>query len=198
MHNNKVFADPKTIADGFNNYFVNTGPTLASKIPDNNVSHGQFLSDNIKTSLFLKPTNEIEIKQVISCLKEEAPGRDGLSSKNVKCIKDFISCPLTNIVKLSFEPGVFPNELELQFGFRNNHSTFMALVVLIEDLVNALDSGICAVGIFLDFQKAFDTADHCILLDKLYCYAIRGTAHEWFVSYLSSCQQSVMYTPVQK
>ena len=82
---------------------------------------------------------------------------------------------------------------KLQFGFRNNHSTFMALVVLIENLVNALDNGKCAVGIFLDFQKAFDTVDHGILLDKLYCYVIRGTAHEWSVSYLSSRQQSVMY-----
>ena len=69
----------------------------------------------------------------------------------------------------------------------------MALVVLIENLVNAFDNGKCAVGIFLDFQKAFDTVDHGILLDKLYCYGIRGTADEWFVSYLSSRQQSVMY-----
>ena len=82
---------------------------------------------------------------------------------------------------------------KLQFGFRNNHSTFMVLVVLIENLVNALDNEICAVGIFLDFQKAFDTVDHGILLDKLYCYGIQGTAHDWFVSYLSSRQQSVMY-----
>ena len=82
---------------------------------------------------------------------------------------------------------------KLQFGFRNNHSTFMALIILIENLVNALDSGKCAVGIFLDFQKAFDTVDHCILLDKLYCYGIRGIAYEWFVSYLSSRQQSVVY-----
>ena len=81
---------------------------------------------------------------------------------------------------------------KLQFGFRNNHSKFMALVVFIENLVDALDNGKCAVGIFLDFQKTFDTVDHGILLDKLYCYGIRGTAHEWFVSYMSSCQQSVM------
>ena len=82
---------------------------------------------------------------------------------------------------------------KLQFEFRNNHSTFMALVILVENLVNALDNGNCAVGIFLDFEKAFDTVDHCILLDKLYCYGIRGIAHKWFISYLSSRQQSVMY-----
>ena len=69
----------------------------------------------------------------------------------------------------------------------------MALVVLIENLANALENGKCAVGIFVDFQKAFDTVHHGILLDKLYYYGIQGTAHEWFVSYLSSRQQSVMH-----
>ena len=231
--------------DNINNYFANIGPTLASKIPENNLSHRQFLPDSIEPSLFLKPTNEFEIKNVISCLKEGAPGRDGISSRNIKLIKESISVPLTNLVNLSFEQGVFPSELKLaiitplykakdpmffnnyrlisllsvfskiierlmysrllnfinkhkifnklQFGFRNNHSTFMALVILVENLVNALDNGKCAVGIFLDFQKAFDTVDHGILLDKLYCYGIRGIAHEWFISYLSSRQQSVMY-----
>ena len=51
-----------------------------------------------------------------------------------------------------------------QFGFRNNHSAFMALIILVENLVDALDNGNCAVGIFLDFQKAFDTVDHGIYL----------------------------------
>ena len=69
----------------------------------------------------------------------------------------------------------------------------MALVILMEYPVNALDNGKCAVGIFLDFKKAFDTVDYDIWLDRLYCYGIRGIAHEWFISYLSSRQQSVMY-----
>ena len=54
-----------------------------------------------------------------------------------------------------------------QFGFRNNHSTFMALIILVENLVDVLDNENCAVGIFLGLQKAFDTVDHGILLDKL-------------------------------
>ena len=40
----------------------------------------------------------------------------------------------------------------------------MALIILIEDLVNALDNEKCAVGIFMDFQKEFDTVDHSIYL----------------------------------
>ena len=67
---------------------------------------------------------------------------------------------------------------KFQFGFRNKHSTFMALIILLENLVKALDDGNCAVGIFLDFQKAFDTVDHCTLLDKLHIYGIRGVAYD--------------------
>ena len=82
---------------------------------------------------------------------------------------------------------------KFQFGFRNNHSTFMALIVLMENLITALDNGNCAIGLFLDFQKAFDTVDHHILLDKLHCYGVRATAHDWFTSYLSNRLQLVNY-----
>ena len=73
-----------------------------------------------------------------------------------------------------------------QFGFRKNHSTYMALLIMLENMRNALDNGECAIGIFLDFKKAFDTVNHDILLKKLYTYGIRGIALEWLKSYLSN------------
>ena len=44
---------------------------------------------------------------------------------------------------------------------------------------------------FIDFAKAFDTVNHEILLSKLYHYGIRGTANDWFRSYLSNRKKSV-------
>ena len=40
-----------------------------------------------------------------------------------------------------------------QFGFGNKHSTYMALLIMLENIRNALDNGECAVGIFLDIKK---------------------------------------------
>ena len=47
------------------------------------------------------------------------------------------------------------------------------------------------MSVFLDFEKAFDTVDHGILLRKLHCYGFRGTANSWFESYLENRFQYV-------
>ena len=80
---------------------------------------------------------------------------------------------------------------ELQFGFRTKHSTNHALISLTEMVRNALDNSNFACGIFVDFQKAFDTVDHGILIQKLEHYGIRGLANNWFKSYLSNRKQYV-------
>ena len=55
----------------------------------------------------------------------------------------------------------------LQFGFRQKHSTTHALIHLTEKIREQLDSGKYGCRIFVDFQKSFDTVDHTILTQKL-------------------------------
>ena len=80
---------------------------------------------------------------------------------------------------------------DLQFGFRKNYSTNLALLSLTESINQQVDNGKYGCGIFIDFQKAFDTVDHNILLSKLCHYGIRGKANDWFKSYLSDRKQFV-------
>ena len=76
-----------------------------------------------------------------------------------------------------------------QFGFRSKHSTTHALIDLTENIRKALDDKEFACGVFLDFQKAFDTVNHEILLKKLEHYGVRGHALKWFTSYLKGRKQ---------
>ena len=79
----------------------------------------------------------------------------------------------------------------LQFGFRKMHSTNHALVSIIEHVKKIVDNGNFACGLFLDFQKAFDTVNIDILLEKLTNYGIRGPAVDWLRSYLKGRSQYV-------
>ena len=79
----------------------------------------------------------------------------------------------------------------LQFGFRKKHSTNHALISITEQIREALDNRKSAVGIFVDFQKAFDTVNHDILLKKLDNYGIRGNTLNWFKTYLIGRKQFV-------
>ena len=63
---------------------------------------------------------------------------------------------------------------DLQFGFRQQYSTYHALIDITENLRKALDDGNIGCGDFVDLQKAFDTVDHQILLAKLNHYRIHG------------------------
>ena len=52
---------------------------------------------------------------------------------------------------------------ENQYGFRKKRSTNLATMELITKISKAIDDKECAIGVFLDLSKVFDTVNHNIL-----------------------------------
>ena len=80
-----------------------------------------------------------------------------------------------------------------QFGFREKHSTSLAITHLVNNITSAIDRKEITVGVFLDHAKVFDTIDHDIFLAKLDHYGIRGQAQQWISSYFYCRKQYVQY-----
>ena len=55
---------------------------------------------------------------------------------------------------------------------------------LVGELVKNIQDKKYMVTLFLDLSKAFDTLEHNVIFNKMEKYGIRGTALNWFKSYL--------------
>lgn len=78
-----------------------------------------------------------------------------------------------------------------QYGFRKNCTTELALLHIVNNVMNNMEVKNITIGLFLDLSKAFDSINHDILLKKLNHIGIRGTMYDWFVSYLKGRRQFV-------
>ena len=56
---------------------------------------------------------------------------------------------------------------KFQSGFRKNHSANICLSYLTDKTTNGFNSGLLTGMTLTDLQKAFDTIDHYILLQRL-------------------------------
>ena len=113
-HDNKDFNNKKDISNGFNDFFVNVGPNLARKIdvPDN-IDVRDYLKDRQVNSLFLKPTTEEEILDIIKKSEDKnSTDSDDLSMLTLKKVFISICTPFTHICNMSLLNGVFPNNMK--------------------------------------------------------------------------------------
>ena len=78
-----------------------------------------------------------------------------------------------------------------QYGFREDHSTELAALELVDRIHLDLDKRKYHIAIYMDQSKAFDTLDHYILLNKLKYYGVKNTELSWFQSYLTERSQYV-------
>ena len=80
---------------------------------------------------------------------------------------------------------------KFQSGFRKFHSTDSCLSYLQDKVSKGFDSGLLTGMISIDLQKAFDTIDHKILIEKMKCMGFSNGVTKWFECYLSKRMFSV-------
>ena len=107
----------------------------------------------------------------------------------------FIEKPICSVNGLLFIMVQIIAWSRREFGFRKHYASYMASILMMDEITKALNNNDCVIGVFLDFSKAFDTVDHDILLDKLCHYGIRGNALS-FKSYWTDRKQFVTYNGV--
>ena len=111
--NDEFLTNVKDIGGAFNNYFVNVGPDLASKIKNNKNSHKSYLSKyNIELKNSVLEMKELEIA-FKTLKKNKTPGYDDISSNVIIDIFPSIKNVIFDIFKKSVTQGIFPEKLKI-------------------------------------------------------------------------------------
>ena len=106
-------------------------------------------------------------------------------------ILNTVSKVLEKPIYIELENHLIQNNLlyDHESGFRQSFSTDSCLIHLLDSIKCQSSRGLYTGMVMLDLQKAFDTVNHCILLDKLKAMGLESV--EWFQSYLSERTQVV-------
>ena len=111
----KIVSDDQDIAEAFNNFFTNIGPTLSNaiEVPPNK-SYKDFLKDKIYATFHFETVTIDEVKKIISKLKPKgSSGQDGISSALLKEINLTTANIITLIINQSISTGIFPDKLKV-------------------------------------------------------------------------------------
>ena len=73
-----------------------------------------------------------------------------------------------------------------QSGFRKHYSTDTCLSYLTDKARNGFEKGSLTGMILIEIQKAFDTIDHKILIEKTNCLGFHESTIRWYKSYLTN------------
>ena len=149
---------------------------------------------NLSMESGILPT-DLKVASVKSLLKKQSLSPDEFKNFGPTSNLSFLSKVVEKYVANQLIDCLDANNLNVicQSAYRKLHSTETALIRVHNDIaIAALDQKGSVILLLLDLPAAFDTVNHCILLSRLsHRVGIRGTALEWFRSYLSNRTQFV-------
>ncbi len=130
-----------------------------------------------------KVPTDMKIAKVVPIYKKGSPEEFG-NYRPVSVLPTF-SKNLKRIVHNRCYSFLVKNNIlyQRQYGFRNQHTTYMAVLDFVKNISDAIDNDKLTLGIFMDLSKAFDTIHHDILLDTLPLWI------PWNITYLVTFQK---------
>ena len=110
----KIVDDPVSIANNFNNFFANVGPTTEQSVPKvPHISPSFYLKNRVQFDFLITHISEQDILDIISALPIKSTGPASIPIKLLKLVADLIVVPLCRIINLSFSTGIFPDILKI-------------------------------------------------------------------------------------
>ena len=104
-----ILTSPQEIANNFNQYFSEVGPSLAAKIPSSNRKFTDFLGTPNKEGFKFTEMSEFRILNFIKNMKPKSSfGEDCISNNVLKLIVVTVIQPLKHLINLSLKTGFFP------------------------------------------------------------------------------------------
>ena len=169
----ETISDPKVIADTFNNYFSTIAQKLQSKIFHHSHDYKKYLKNKNENSFFITPTDKNEIINILNTFNiNKSTGPHSIPNSILFLIKYIIAEPLATMIHLSFETGIFIDDLKVAktvpifkgTGSNLNHCNYRPISLLsnvnklIEKLMyNRLYSFLSKFSCIYDLQFGFGT-----------------------------------------
>ena len=108
--NDNLVSDPKSMAEGLNDYFVNIGPTLAAEYEEESRNVTQTTNDNINSCTEFK-FSPIPVDNVASTLRglkaNKTTGLDKIPPQTLKLSASIVAPSLTYIFNLSLATEIY-------------------------------------------------------------------------------------------
>lgn len=132
---------------------------------------------------------ELKLSKIIPIYKKGE--HDNLNNYRPISLLSIFSKLLEKVIKerlVNFIDTTFKFD-KSQYGFQKRSGTLGATVDLLEYIISELNENRYVVTVFIDLQKAFDTVDIVLLLEKLQNMGFRGKCHELLNSYSTRRRQ---------
>ena len=81
---------------------------------------------------------------------------------------------------------------KFQSAYRALHSTTTALIDITDNIYKSMDDSLITILVLLDYSKAFDCANHKLIIAKLKALGFKNSSLKWINSYLTDRSQQVI------